>query len=68
MKEIFFSLNIEEATNDANHAKVLTSLVGHFLPQKSNVVVRLCKVNVLRATSEILFESITKPFEENKLP
>ena len=43
MKETFFSLNIDEASNDANHVKVLTSLVGYLLPQKSNVVVRLCK-------------------------
>ena len=42
-KEKFFSLNIDEVTNDANHVKVLTSLVGYFLPQKSNLVVRLCK-------------------------
>ena len=43
MKETFFSLNIDEVKNDANHMKVLTSLVGYFLPQKSKVVARLCK-------------------------
>ena len=33
-KETFFSLNIDEAANDANHVKVLTSLVGYFLTSK----------------------------------
>ena len=42
-KETFFSLNIDETKNDANHMKVSTSLAGYFLPQKSKVVARLSK-------------------------
>ena len=42
-KETFFSLNIDEATNDANHVKVLTSLVGYFLTSKIQRSFRLCK-------------------------
>ena len=35
---------------------------------KFNIFGRFVSVNVLRATSEIFFETITKLFDENKLP
>ena len=64
-----FLLNIDEATNDASHKKILRILVSFFSYEKGEVVVRhLALISLERMTSSILFDCITEIFQSRNLP
>ena len=59
-----FLLNIDEATNDASHKKILRILVSFFSYEKGEVVVRhLASISLESVTSSILFDRITEIFQ-----
>ena len=69
LQNTYFSLNIDEATNDASHKKILTILVSFFSYEKGEVVVRhLALISLERMTSSILFDCITEIFQSRNLP
>ena len=64
-----FLLNIDEATNDTSHKKILRILVSFFSYEKGEVVVRcLALISLERMTSSILFDCITEIFQSRNLP
>ena len=64
LQNTYFSLNIDEATNDASHKKILTILVSFFSYEKGEVVVRhLASISLESVTSSILFDRITEIFQ-----
>ena len=64
LQNTYFSLNIDEATNDASHKKILTILVSFFSYEKGEVVVRhLAPISLESVTSSILFDRITEIFQ-----
>ena len=68
VQNTYFSLNTDEATNDASHKKILTILVSFFY-EKGEVVVRhLASISLESVTSSILFDFITEIFQSKNLP
>ena len=68
VQNTYFSLNTDEATNDASHKKILTILVSFFY-EKGEVVVRhLASISLESVTSSILFDCITEIFQSKNLP
>ena len=69
LQSTYFSLNIDEATNDASHKKILTILVSFFSYEKGEVVIRhLALINFESVPSSILFDRITEIFQSRNLP
>ena len=65
----YFSLDIDEATNDASHKKILTILVSFFSYEKGEVVVRhLASISLESVTSSIFFYHITEIFQSRNVP
>ena len=68
LQETYFSLNIDEATNDTLQ-KILTALVSFFCEEKKEVVVRhLVSLNMSSVTTDDIYNALVSLFDEKKIP
>ena len=69
LQNTYFLLNIDKATNDATHKKILTILVSFFSYEKGETVVRhYALISLESVTSSILFDCVTEIFQSTNLP
>ena len=69
LQNTYFLLNIDKATNDATHKKILIILISFFSYEKGEAVVRhLASISLESVTSSILFDRITEIFQSRNLP